>query len=352
MKNLKDGAISLLIDLIKIPSFSTKESKTADRIADFLSTQDIEYQRITNNIVSRNRTFSIDKKNIILNSHHDTVKVVGGWSRDPFGAEIDGNILYGLGSNDAGASIVSLITTYVHFYEKELPYNLVLIASAEEEIFGGNGMASILENLDFKPDLGIIGEPTEMKMAVAEKGLLVIDCSAKGTSGHVAHQKGDNAIYKAMKDVEWLSTFEFPKVSEMLGKVSISVTQIEAGYQHNVVPDICKFVVDVRVNECYSLKEIFQTIEQNCISKLQPRNFERNPSKIDLEHPLVKRGLSMGLPYYGSSTLSDQVHFKCPTLKIGPGDSLRSHTADEFIRLSEVRDGIDVYIALLEGLSL
>ena len=349
-RELTDSAISLLKKLIKTQSFSREEEVTADLIAQFLDNHNVIWTRINNNLVSQNKYFDKSKSTLILNSHHDTVKVVDGWTKDPFGAIVEDDKLYGLGSNDAGASLVSLISTFIHFYNKELPFNLMLIASAEEEIFGSNGVSSVLSTMDFEPDLGIIGEPTQMNMAVAEKGLIVIDGVAKGESGHVAYQKGKNAIYVAMQDIEWISKYKFTKVSETLGEVMISVTQIEGGLQHNVIPDNCKFVVDVRVNDKYSLQETFDIINENCKSELRARSFRWHPSSITLSHPLVKRGKDMGLNHYGSSTMSDQVHFKCPTLKIGPGDSLRSHTADEYINLSEIREGISTYISLIEGL--
>jgi len=344
------SAISLLQNLIKTQSYSKEEGQTADLISDYLSKHEIKHTRLTNNLISQNKYFDPSKHTLILNSHHDTVKVVDGWNKDPFGAEIEADILYGLGSNDAGASLVSLIATFIHFYDKQLPYNIMLIASAEEEIFGNNGVSSVLSTLDFEPALGIIGEPTEMKMAVAEKGLIVIDGLAKGESGHVAYQQGKNAIYEAMKDINWISSYKFDKVSETLGEVMISATQIDGGIQHNVIPDTCKFVVDVRVNEMYTLKEVFDIINENCNSHMKARSLKWHPSGISLDHPLVQRGIHIGLHYYGSSTMSDQVHFKCPTLKIGPGDSLRSHTADEFIKLGEIKNGISTYITLLEGL--
>tara|TARA_B100000497_G_scaffold123925_1_gene157467 strand:+ start:220 stop:1278 length:1059 start_codon:yes stop_codon:yes gene_type:complete len=352
MNERTEDALQLLTDLIRIPSFSKEEDKTAQIIGTFLEKKGVKFERSNNNLISRNKFFDESKYTVVLNSHHDTVKVVDGWTRDPFGAEVENEKLFGLGSNDAGGCLVSLIATYIFFYDKPLDYNLILIASAEEENFGHNGVSSVLSKLDIEPDLGIIGEPTQMQMAVAEKGLIVIDGLAKGESGHVAYQKGENAIYKAMDDIKWISNYQFPKVSETLGKVMMSATQVEGGIQHNVIPDSCKFVVDVRVNDCYRLKEVADIISINCSSEMTPRSLKWHPSRIDINHPLVKKGKSLDLDYYGSSTMSDQVHFKCPTLKIGPGDSLRSHTADEYILKGEVEQGISTYISLLEGLSL
>ena len=352
MSNISDSAISLLVDLIKAPSFSKEEDETAAIIASFLKKNSIEYKQISNNLISQNKYFDLSKNTIVLNSHHDTVRVVDGWSKDPFGAIWEKNKLIGLGSNDAGASLVSLIATFVHFYEKEMDFNLVLIASAEEENFGNNGVSSILPQLGFEPVLGIIGEPTQMQMAVAEKGLIVIDGESKGQSGHVAYQKGENAIYKAIKDIQWIENYKFPKISETLGEVMMSVTQVDGGIQHNVIPDKCHFVVDVRVNDCYSLQDVSEIISSNCNSKMTPRSLRWHPSSIDIHHPIVQKGMELDISFYGSSTMSDQVHFSCPTLKMGPGDSLRSHTADEFIMKSEIEHGIETYISLLDGLSL
>ena len=352
MKDLSDKAIDLLIQLIRTPSFSKEEDKTADIIEEFIVKNDIKYQRLKNNLICRNKYFDESKKTIFLNSHHDTVRVVDGWTKDPFGAEVAGEVLYGLGSNDAGGCLVSLIVTFIHFYNKPIDFNLVLVASAEEENFGSNGVSLVLSSLGLSPDLGIIGEPTQMQMAVAEKGLIVIDGVAKGESGHVAYQKGENAIYKAMKDIDWIGTYHFPKRSDTLGPVMMSVTQIKGGIQHNVNPDTCEFVVDVRVNDCYTLEETADIINENCLSEMKPRSLRWHPSHIDIDHPIVQKGINMGLTYYGSSTMSDQVHFKCPTLKIGPGDSLRSHTADEYILKSEIAHGIATYISLLDKLSL
>ncbi len=350
MNELTKSAIELLKNLIQTPSFSKEEDGTAAHIISYFEANGLPYTRQGNNIIGRNKRFDSNKKTIILNSHHDTVKVVDGWKYDPFGAEIEDGTLYGLGSNDAGGCLVSLIATFTHFYDKELPFNLMIIASAEEENFGKDGVSSVLANLDFEPWLGIIGEPTEMQMAVSEKGLIVIDGIAKGESGHVAYQRGINAIYTAMKDIQWISGYSFSKVSDTLGEVMMSATQIEGGLQHNVIPDSCKFVVDVRVNDCYSLKEVAEIINDQCESDMVPRSLRWHPSSIEIDHPIVKSGLKLGLTYYGSSTMSDQVHFQCPTMKIGPGDSLRSHTANEYIKLEEIEKGILTYISLIEGL--
>lgn len=287
----------------------------------------------------------------MLNSHHDTVKPVNGWTRDPFSPSIEDGILYGLGSNDAGGPLVSLIATFCYFYDKKLPFNLILAATAEEEISGANGIASLLPELP-PIQVGIVGEPTMMQMAVAEKGLMVIDAIAHGKAGHAARNEGINAIYIALEDIQTIRRFKFDKTSELLGDVKMTVTQIEAGTQHNVVPDICKFVIDVRSNECYSNAQIYELIQEKVQSELKPRSFRLNSSGISLKHPLILRGSNLGLSYYGSPTLSDQALMPFETLKIGPGDSARSHTANEYIKLSEIQDGIDTYIALLSDLKL
>ncbi len=353
IETLQEEAVALLKGLIKIPSFSGQEAETGDLIGAHLASKNIGFKRKHNNIIARNLHFDPDKPNILLNSHHDTVKVVNGWKYDPHGAEEHDGVIYGLGSNDAGASLVSLIATFIHFSKEEkLPFNLILAATAEEENFGPLGVKSLLENELSEIDLGIVGEPTEMNLAIAEKGLLVIDAEAKGTSGHAAREEGENAIYKAIKDVELISKFEYDQVSDLLGPNVITVTQIQAGYQHNVVPDSCKFVIDLRVNEKYSLKEAFDIIDQQTQSDLKARSFNNNPSGISVEHPIVKRGISLGRMTYGSPTLSDQAHMKFPSIKIGPGKSERSHTANEHILVSEIHDGIEIYIELLKDLKI
>jgi len=298
----------------------------------------------------RNKEWSDNKPVILLNSHIDTVRPAGGWMQDPFQSLIEGQRITGLGSNDAGASVVSLLGTFRYFYESDnLPYNLLYCASAEEEISGENGVASILDQLG-RIDLAIVGEPTQMHIAIAEKGLLVLDCEAKGRSGHAARNEGENAIYKAIKDIEILKAFQFPLDSAVLGPVKMTVTQIEAGRQHNVVPDSCHFVVDVRTNEFYSNEAAFQIISGLIQSEVHPRSFRLNSSGINPNHPLVQRGVEMGLPIYGSPTTSDQAVIPYPSIKMGPGDSARSHTANEYILIDEIREGIATYIRLLEKL--
>ena len=342
--------IKLLQSLIATQSFSKEEDKTADLIESFLKNQGISTHRQNNNVWAKNRFYTEGLPTILLNSHHDTVKPVKAWTRDPFSADIVDGKLYGLGSNDAGGALVSMIATFCFFYEKKLPYNLLVAATAEEEISGANGVASILPDLG-KIDVGIVGEPTLMQMAVAEKGLMVIDGCAHGRAGHAAREEGINAIYIAMADIAKIKAFDFEKKSDMLGKVKVSVTQIESGTQHNVVPDVCKFVIDVRSNECYSNQEIYDILQKNAQSDLKPRSFRLNSSKISLNHPLILRGAALGLSQYGSPTLSDQALMPFETFKIGPGDSARSHTADEFIYLKEMEEGIETFKRLLEKLT-
>jgi len=352
MPNHTSEVIELLKQLIATPSFSREEDKTADLIASFLQQKNIPVQRQSNNLWVKNARFSETKPTILLNSHHDTVKPVQGWTKDPFQPTLEGNTLYGLGSNDAGASLMALLATFLHFYEQEnLPYNLFYAATAEEEISGANGIASVKEQFG-KIAVGIVGEPTHMHLAVAEKGLLVIDGIAHGKAGHAARNEGENAIYKALQDIQAIQHLQLEKVSELLGPVKMTVTQIEAGTQHNVVPDQCKFVIDVRTNECYSNQDVFDILQQHCQSELQARSFRLNSSGIPLDHPLVQRGLALGRTTFGSPTLSDQALLDFPTLKMGPGDSARSHTPDEYILLSEIEEGVHLYIQLLEGLGV
>ncbi|MEQ9166924.1 MAG: M20 family metallo-hydrolase [Fulvivirga sp.] len=344
---LYNKAIELLKQLISTPSLSKEEDKTAALIADWFKNENIEWKRDQNNIWATNKYFDSNKATILLNSHHDTVKPNKGYTKDPFSPEIEDGKLYGLGSNDAGASLVSLMATFSHFYSQQnLKYNLVIAATAEEENSGPNGLAHLKTQLS-PIDFAIVGEPTGMNLAIAEKGLLVIDGMAKGTAGHAAHPNDDNAIYNGLKDIQWIEQYQFPKVSDLLGPVKMTVTQINAGQQHNVVPDNCHFVVDVRVNECYSNEEVFDTINKNTKSEMAARSFRLNSSSIPLDHPFVQGGIKLGRTTYGSPTLSDQAILTCPSVKVGPGDSTRSHQADEYIYLNEVEEGIGLYIKML-----
>lgn len=348
---LLEDAIALLREMIRIPSLSREEASVADLVEERMVTLGYHPKRDHNNVWIRSSNWDDNKPVILLNSHMDTVKPAKAWSYDPFGAVEEDGKLIGLGSNDAGASVVALFCAFRHLIEKPQPYNLIFCASAEEEVSGLTGIASILEQLG-KIDLAVVGEPTGMQMAVAEKGLVVLDCEAKGKLGHAARNEGDNAIYKAIKDIQILTELSLPKKSDKLGPVKITVTQIEAGTQHNVVPDSCRFVVDVRTNEFYSNQEVCQIISEAIASEVKARSFRLNSSGIPLDHPLVQRGISLGLSHYGSPTTSDQAVIPCTSIKIGPGESARSHTADEYIYLDEIRKGAEIYIQLLDQLEL
>ncbi|HEU5167713.1 MAG TPA: M20 family metallo-hydrolase [Chitinophagaceae bacterium] len=348
---LQADAIDLLKQLIATPSFSKEEDNSSALIKVFLENNGVKAEQHLYNIWARNKYFDANKPTVLLNSHHDTVKPNKGYTLDPFSPiEKDGK-LFGLGSNDAGGSLVSLIATFLYFYEKEnLRYNIILAATAEEEISGHNGIEALLSQLG-KIDCAIVGEPTQMQMAVAEKGLMVLDCTANGRAGHAAREEGDNAVYKAIKDIEWFSSFRFGKVSDLLGPVKMSVTVIETDNKaHNVVPAQCRFVVDCRVNELYTFEEMLEVIRSNVQSEIKPRSTRLRSSAIALDHQLVKAGLKMGRSYYGSPTTSDKALMAFPSLKIGPGDSARSHTADEYIYIDEIKEGIDLYIQLLNQL--
>ena len=348
---LKAGAIDLLKQLIATPSFSKEEDNSSALIKVFLENNGVKAEQHLYNIWAKNKYFDINKPTILLNSHHDTVKPNKGYTLDPFSPiERDGK-LFGLGSNDAGGSLVSLIATFLYYYEKEnLQYNIILAATAEEENSGHNGIEALLPHLG-KIDCAIVGEPTQMQMAVAEKGLMVLDCTTNGRAGHAAREEGENAVYKAVKDIGWFSSFKFDKVSDLLGPVKMSVTVIETDNKaHNVVPAQCRFVVDCRVNELYTFEEMLEIIRSNVQSEIKPRSTRLRSSAIALSHPLVKAGLKMGRSYYGSPTTSDKALMDFPSLKIGPGDSARSHTADEYIYMVEIKNGIDLYIQLLNQL--
>lgn len=348
---LQRDAVALLKQLVAIPSFSKEEDHTAAVICSFLQERGIKANRCLNNVWAANVFFDEAKPTILLNSHHDTVRPNKGYTVNPFlPIEKEGK-LFGLGTNDAGGALVCLIAAFMHFYNRPgMRYNLVLAASAEEEISGNNGIEILMPQLP-PIDCAIVGEPTQMQMAVAERGLMVLDCVAKGQAGHAARNEGDNALYKAVKDIEVLRRLTFDKQSKLLGPVQLAVTVIEtANKAHNVVPDECRFTVDVRVNELYSLEEILGIVQQNLQSEVTPRSMRLKPTAISAGHPLVKAGIAIGTSCYGSPTTSDKALMLCPALKIGPGDSARSHTADEFIYIGEIKNGIDNYIKLLNQL--
>jgi len=342
----------LLQSLIRTPSFSKEESGTAQILEDFLGAQNISFKRNDNNIWARNLHFDPAKPTLLLNSHHDTVKPNSGYTRDPFSPDIEDGKLYGLGSNDAGASLVCLLGAFLHFHEQEnLSHNLIWAGTAEEEISGSKGIESIWPRLPVIA-FAIVGEPTQMNMAIAEKGLMVLDCIAHGKPGHAAREEGINAIYEALDDIRWFQTFQFPKVSSLLGPMKMSITIIEAGTQHNVVPGECKFTVDVRLTEQYTPEEALDIIRQNVKAQVQPRSTRLRPSSIPENHPIVQAGLALGCKTYGSPTTSDQALMPVPSMKMGPGDSARSHMVDEFIYLHEVEEGLNLYKQLLESILL
>ena len=349
IKNLQTETIGLLKQLIAIPSFSREEEGAATLIETWLQGQGVATERLQNNIWAKNRHFDAARPTILLNSHHDTVKPNKAYTLDPFESiERDGK-LYGLGSNDAGGSLVSLIAAFLHFYDQPgLAYNLILAATAEEEISGHNGVELLLPVLG-KIDWGIVGEPTMMQLAVAEKGLLVLDCTVHGKAGHAAREEGENALYKAIPDIDWFRHYRWPQVSELLGPVKMSVTVAQTDNKaHNVVPSQFHFVVDIRVNECYRFEEILRTIREHVDCEVQPRSLRMRSTSIPLDHPVVRAGIAAGRSCYGSPTTSDKALMSFPTLKTGPGDSARSHTADEYIFVREIEEGIVSYIQLLE----
>lgn len=346
---LYTDALNLLKSLISTPSLSKEEDKTASLIGEFFKSKNIPFERKGNNIIARNKHFDSQLPTILLNSHHDTVKPNEGYTNDPFEPiEKDGK-LFGLGSNDAGGCLVSLIATFVYFHEEKLPYNLIMAATAEEENSGAGGVESVLPDLP-KPQFGIVGEPTEMKMAVAEKGLMVLDCYAKGKAGHAARVQGINAIYEALPDIEWFRNYEFPEESHYLGPVKMSVTQIEAGYQHNVVPDVCHFVVDVRSTDKYSNTQILEMVKLHTRCEVKERSTRLNPSSLPDDMKISEIADRLHIEKFGSPTTSDQAVMNFPTFKMGPGMSERSHTADEFIYLEEIKGGTKGYIKLLDKL--
>ncbi|MDA3928503.1 MAG: M20 family metallo-hydrolase [Prolixibacteraceae bacterium] len=352
IEELYQNSVELLKNLIQTPSLSRKEEDAAALIREYLLHHDIPFKTLLNNTWCANKHWDNSKPVVLLNSHIDTVKPVDGWTYDPYKATIESGKLIGLGSNDAGGPLVSLLAVFTHFYSIEnLPFNMLFAATAEEEVSGKNGMAILTAELE-KVDFAVVGEPTKMELAVAEKGLLVMDCTVKGKAGHAARNEGINSIYLAMEEIEKIKTFQFDKVSPQLGEVKMTVTQINAGFQHNVVPDTCNFVIDVRTNECYPNNEIIQIINDLLTCEVKPRSNRLNSSGIEMEHPFVKKAKHMGINCYGSPTLSDQSLMDYKSVKMGPGDSARSHTANEFIYLEEIRKGIEKYILLFEGLVL
>lgn len=346
INSLFEESVQLLKDLIEIPSFSKEEMVTADRIAEFLNQKGVEVNRAGNNIWAFSSEYNPVLPTIWLNSHHDTVKPNSGYSKDPFKAIVEDGKLFGLGSNDAGGPLVSLIAAFCHFIQKELPFNLLLVASAEEEISGPNGISSIIPKLP-EAELAIVGEPTQMRLAVAEKGLLVIDAKIHGKAGHAAREEGINAIYLAMEDLDEIRSFQFLKSSPFLGRTKVTATVIKAGQQHNVVPDLCEYTLDVRVTDAYTLEEALEELKSNLKAELTPRSLRLQSSHLPSGHLMYRVSEKLELENFGSPTLSDQALIPWPSVKIGPGDSARSHTADEFIFLEEIKKGIEGYISII-----
>ncbi len=354
---LKTDAIGLLKLLIQTRSFSREEENVALLMEDFLKSKGLSPRRFKNNVWIQNSHFDPKKPTILLNSHLDTVKPSSGYTRDPFMPTLDDGKLFGLGSNDAGGCLVGLLSAFRYFEARDdLQFNLIYAATAEEEISGPNGIESLLPHFTELgiplPSCALVGEPTGMQMAVAEKGLLVLDCVAVGRAGHAARDEGDNAIYKALNDLNWFKDYRFDKVSPLLGPNKMTVTIIQSGTQHNVVPRECHFTVDVRVNELYDFETVLETIRAQIKSEVKPRGFRIKSTSIELDHPLVRAGAELGRTHYGSPTTSDKALMPFPALKIGPGESPRSHTADEFILINEIEEGIDLYIALLSKVIL
>lgn len=348
-EKLTNSALALLKQLISIQSFSSEEDKTAVAIQEWFNAFEIPFERIHNNVFAKNKHWDDNKPTLLLNSHHDTVKPNKAYTKDPFNPHVADGKLYGLGSNDAGGCLVSLIATFTHFYASEnLNHNILMVASMEEESAGENSLRGLLPSLP-KIDVAIVGEPTLMDLAIAEKGLIVFDAVIKGTPSHAAHPNDNNSIYNTIEVLEWFKNYKFKKSSEALGDVKMTVTQINAGSQHNVVPAQVELVVDVRVNDAYSNQEIADLLKSEAPCELQERGLKLNSSKIDKTHALVQSGISLGRKTYGSPTLSDQAALTCQSLKLGPGDSTRSHSADEYIYVREIEEGIDLYIKILKG---
>ena len=349
---LTSEAVGLLKSLISIPSVSRDEARAADCLQQYIEQQGMQTGRKGNNVWCLGPGFDLKRPTLLLNSHIDTVKPVQGWRKDPFTPRLEPNgKLYGLGSNDAGASVVSLLQVFLTLSRTTQKYNLIYLASCEEEVSGREGIESVLPQLP-PVSFALVGEPTEMQPAIAEKGLMVLDVTATGRSGHAARDEGDNAIYKVLEDIAWFRDYRFERVSPLLGPVKMSVTMVNAGTQHNVVPDRCTFVVDIRSNECYTNEELFEEIKKHIHCQPQARSFRLGSSHVPPEHPLVRRAVALGRTPFGSPTLSDQALMPFPSMKMGPGKSSRSHTADEFIFVREIEEAIGLYLELLDGAEL
>ena len=344
-------AVELLKKLIATPSVSRNEKDAADIMEQTIRSYGFEPQREANNIWIIDPHYDESRPTLLLNAHIDTVKPVASWTRDPFSPDVEDGVLYGLGSNDCGGGLCSLLQIFRMLTEKPQQYNLIYLASAEEEVSGKDGITRALPLLPHI-DLAIVGEPTGMNPAVAEKGLMVLDVIAHGKSGHAARNEGVNAIYEALDDMRWIRDYKFEKVSEFLGPTKMTLTVVNAGTQHNVIPDKCTMLVDIRTNEFYDNEEVFEFIRQHLKSEVKAHSFRLKSSRIDPEHPLIKKCVAMGMKPFGSPTLSDQALMHFPSFKLGPGESSRSHSANEFIRISEIRDAITKYETLLDGAAI
>lgn len=358
MINITEANVNQAVELLKVlvstPSISREESDATDRLQLFIergAPVRFEMHRHLNNLWCIAPGYDPLRPTLLLDAHIDTVKPVGSWSKHPFTPTVEGDIIYGLGTNDDGASLVTMLQVFYKLCEYPQQYNTIFLVSAEEEVSGKNGIEAVMPLLP-PVSCAIIGEPTGMNPAVAEKGLMVLDCTAKGVSGHAARNEGINAIYKAIEDINWFKNYKFQNSSELLGDVKMTVTQVNAGKQHNVIPDSCSYVVDIRSNECYSNNDLLGIIEKNVGSEVKARSTRLNSSSIATGHPLVKRAIELGRKPFGSPTLSNQALLHIPTLKMGPGDSSRSHTANEYIRISEIREGIKLFAEMLDGLRI
>lgn len=344
-------AMQLLKKLIATPSVSRNEKDAADIMEQTIRSYGFEPQREANNLWIIDPHYDESRPTLLLNAHIDTVKPVASWSRDPFSPDVEDGVLYGLGSNDCGGGLCSLLQIFRMLTEKPQSYNLIYLASAEEEVSGKDGITRALPLLPHI-DLAIVGEPTGMNPAVAEKGLMVLDVIAHGKSGHAARNEGVNAIYEALDDMCWIRDYKFEKVSEFLGPTKMTLTVVNAGTQHNVIPDKCTMLVDIRTNEFYDNEEVYEFIRQHLKSEVKAHSFRLKSSRIDPEHPLIRKCVAIGMKPFGSPTLSDQALMHFPSFKLGPGESSRSHSANEFIRISEIRDAIAKYETLLDGAAI
>ncbi len=344
-------AVQLLKKLIATPSVSRNEKDAADIMEQTIRSYGFEPQREANNLWIIDPHYDESRPTLLLNAHIDTVKPVASWSCEPFSPDVEDGVLYGLGSNDCGGGLCSLLQIFRMLTEKPQSYNLIYLASAEEEVSGKDGITRALPLLPHI-DLAIVGEPTGMNPAVAEKGLMVLDVIAHGKSGHAARNEGVNAIYEALDDMRWIRDYKFEKVSEFLGPTKMTLTVVNAGTQHNVIPDKCTMLVDIRTNEFYDNEEVYEFIRQHLKSEVKAHSFRLKSSRIDPEHPLIRKCVAMGMKPFGSPTLSDQALMHFPSFKLGPGESSRSHSANEFIRISEIRDAIAKYETLLDGAAI